>query len=462
MNTKLEMLALVVALFISYSFVTVNVTGLTEPKPMAMTMEQIDNLLKEGWILDDWTSSYSENLITTPAEEFFYIEGDNVKCRITKNNNSMYIYPVGLRVDADIVKDDLKIPPSGYGDVNESGAYSITMSAPSEIGYYKINVYSTQYKLISYSRTLQVEPPPDSDGDGWTDDQERRAGTDPYLVDTDSDGAWDPNDPNPLLAPTPTPVPDTDGDGWTDDQERRAGTDPYNVDTDGDGIWDPKDANPVGAPPTSLTSRELFADRAVRYSYKWVALPYFFGVVFFLVVIRLSNIGIKPISSLWNMIFGSNAINLPEFYKNVIHIFTALMAFMLPLTIFVVTRGSPMGSELGQVFIAWMILLYIIAFLALISAIRGLVRTPPGELGASSENKDAHTTFYLSLTFLIGLVLLLVIFAVIYLWGLLFQMFLTFLALILLVTVLYVRRVGRHKGKSWEADVKEAVRKEFF
>jgi hypothetical protein len=38
---------------------------------------------------------------------------------------------------------------------------------------------------------------------------------------------------------------DSDGDGWTDIQERAAGTDPFNVDTDIDGIWDPYDENPL-------------------------------------------------------------------------------------------------------------------------------------------------------------------------------------------------------------------------
>ena len=36
---------------------------------------------------------------------------------------------------------------------------------------------------------------------------------------------------------------DTDGDGWSDAQELKAGTDYQNVDTDGDGYWDSKDAN---------------------------------------------------------------------------------------------------------------------------------------------------------------------------------------------------------------------------
>lgn len=42
-------------------------------------------------------------------------------------------------------------------------------------------------------------------------------------------------------------IEDSDGDGWSDEQEQRAGTNPYSVDTDGDGIWDPKDPNPLKA-----------------------------------------------------------------------------------------------------------------------------------------------------------------------------------------------------------------------
>ena len=40
-------------------------------------------------------------------------------------------------------------------------------------------------------------------------------------------------------------VVDSDGDGWDDEQELVAGTDPNNVDTDGDGYWDSKDENPL-------------------------------------------------------------------------------------------------------------------------------------------------------------------------------------------------------------------------
>ena len=55
----------------------------------------------------------------------------------------------------------------------------------------------------------------DSDGDGWTNAQEKIVGTDPKNVDTDDDGYWDPHDPNPLDPnipveeglPKPTPEP---------------------------------------------------------------------------------------------------------------------------------------------------------------------------------------------------------------------------------------------------------------
>jgi hypothetical protein len=76
----------------------------------------------------------------------------------------------------------------------------------------------------------------DSDGDGWTDEEEQKYGTDPYNpdnypLDTDGDGIPDAYDD------------DSDGDGYPDEMEVSYNTDPknpkeYPLDTDGDGIPD--------------------------------------------------------------------------------------------------------------------------------------------------------------------------------------------------------------------------------
>jgi hypothetical protein len=84
--------------------------------------------------------------------------------------------------------------------------------------------------------------PPDTDGDGLTDEEEARLGTDPNDFDTDDDLLFDGNEvkvhgTNPLH-------PDTDGDALTDGAEVNThGTDPLNPDTDGDGLTDSFEVN---------------------------------------------------------------------------------------------------------------------------------------------------------------------------------------------------------------------------
>ncbi len=77
----------------------------------------------------------------------------------------------------------------------------------------------------------------DDDGDGLTNGEERRYGTDPNNPDTDGDGLSDGDEvkvyhTDPLKA-------DTDGDGLTDgDEVLKYHTDPTKKDTDGDGLTD--------------------------------------------------------------------------------------------------------------------------------------------------------------------------------------------------------------------------------
>jgi len=90
--------------------------------------------------------------------------------------------------------------------------------------------------------------PPDSDGDGLTDDLETLLGTDPNDLDTDDDGISDGDE-------------DANHNGIVDDDE----TDPRKVDTDDDGIQDGTEvgitepiADPDGEGPLLGTDTEVF------------------------------------------------------------------------------------------------------------------------------------------------------------------------------------------------------------
>ncbi|MCB2861435.1 MucBP domain-containing protein, partial [Streptococcus suis] len=84
--------------------------------------------------------------------------------------------------------------------------------------------------------TVKVtDPNKDTDGDGVTDEDEKKDGTDPLNPDTDGDGV---NDGDEKKDGTDPKNPDTDGDGVKDGDEKKDGTDPKNPDTDGDSVKD--------------------------------------------------------------------------------------------------------------------------------------------------------------------------------------------------------------------------------
>ncbi|WP_440991003.1 hypothetical protein [Haloarchaeobius baliensis] len=88
----------------------------------------------------------------------------------------------------------------------------------------------------------------DADGDGLTDSEEKRAGSNMFAVDTDGDGLND-NREVRTIGSDPND-PDTDGDGLPDATEVSRGADPTAVDTDGDGLDDGTEVNEYRSDPT--------------------------------------------------------------------------------------------------------------------------------------------------------------------------------------------------------------------
>lgn len=70
----------------------------------------------------------------------------------------------------------------------------------------------------------EPQPPADSDGDGITDEEEAKLGTDPNSADSDGDGLSDYDEIN--THKTNPNNPDSDGDGFTDSQEVEMGYSP--------------------------------------------------------------------------------------------------------------------------------------------------------------------------------------------------------------------------------------------
>lgn len=156
---------------------------------------------------------------------------------------------------------------------------------PDSIEWYEANRRGVPWPDVINDPRVYPDPNADPDWDGYTNQEELIAGTNPYdpasrpaprsnpgtRTDTDGDG-WpdeeeirrgtDPRNPQSKPEGTP-PLPrtDTDGDGWPDEEEIRQGTDPYNPESKPEGEppqrEEGEDAWPGGPPPVRPDPVEL-------------------------------------------------------------------------------------------------------------------------------------------------------------------------------------------------------------
>lgn len=183
-----------------------------------------------------------------------------------------------------------------YGDatVENPSALSVSVGvqnrvrkARNEFGFQPVFV-NAQYSILRVAGTGTDPTKEDSDGDGLTDEEERRIVTDPFQPDTDGDGmndgwenahGFDPLADNAADGdPTNDYGHDCDNDGLTNGQECEWGTNPHSDDTDSDGVTDrdeiengsdPTDAKDGGIPASRVPVSFTFGDPSGSHSEKY-------------------------------------------------------------------------------------------------------------------------------------------------------------------------------------------------
>jgi len=212
--------AIVGTLVILILFLIVLANAVDETK--VYSSEEIKTLENEGQKVIKTISYTNQKLISARAVVGKPVVIEGAVWVSMRSEESFYIWNRNGRVSNDgihfsIYKDDLEIASNPIRS-NDSGFYKFDKFVPRDSGYHRLTIrvfYGGEWHPsdINGERhhpgdiVFYVSPIPDSDGDGWNDEQEKKAETDPYNVDTDGDGIWDPKDPNPLVASTPTITP---------------------------------------------------------------------------------------------------------------------------------------------------------------------------------------------------------------------------------------------------------------
>ena len=187
---------------------------------------------------------------------------DFTKLSWNEENNNLAMYTknttITLNVKAyDRYKNDINEITFEVQDGNiESNGNSVKWKLPNKSGNYTITAVAPSGKKIS--KTIEVvdletsdeiknnlsgsyfskveDENDDTDGDGLTNGEEQKLGTDPNSVDTDNDGLSDYYEIN--VSKTDPLNSDTDGDGIKDGSELDLGLNPLKADSKDDGIKD--------------------------------------------------------------------------------------------------------------------------------------------------------------------------------------------------------------------------------
>ena len=211
-----------------------------------------------GWFSNEFVKVASKDWSYTRITKIrFFQTWDSVNyfdyIKITKEMN--------VPVDTNPPSISISYPVNGQTFETNTISISGTASDDIELSKIEIKIGAGNWQIASgttsWSKSVTLESGSNTIYAKATDTS---GNSEEILISIYYNLAAPPSEPTQIPAPTSAiNQKDSDGDGWSDEQELAAGTNPLNVDSDGDGIWDSKDSNPLvveSSTPTIIQIQE--------------------------------------------------------------------------------------------------------------------------------------------------------------------------------------------------------------
>ena len=195
-------------------------------------------------------TTYSEPIVVSVSEGLIKIAASMANPKTIAAGASVELFNLHFSVDSNTNPDSYQFLlvqtvasniDAGYSSSGESVPLLIGPgSEPTLPGAY------TVFGVNSTDSYVVINPPPDADGDGLSDQLEISIGSDPDNPDTDGDEMSDYYEHyNDLNLNANDAAADLDNDGLTNIEEYNLGLKANNPDCDGDGLLDGEDEKPL-------------------------------------------------------------------------------------------------------------------------------------------------------------------------------------------------------------------------